>query len=173
MNMDEIKIMVYPKRDFDDMVRIGLYGPKDSFISINFTFEANDPVHGLDLPVVPDGSDSLILKFDDVSQDQVVKMIGSAVTHTQRVVTKEQANEMIDLALRSEGRIHVHCQMGKSRSVAVGTTLKTILEETGKKVSLHIMHQDPTPNRVVKKVMLDAWDERKEQAKAPLNSSLG
>lgn len=137
---------------FDKMVESGNYSSKDSFISIGYTFEINDPDFGSDDPVVPESGRFLRTLFDDVLWD-----FGET-----KSIDLNQAREIVGFCngIEPDSTLHIHCQAGQSRSVAVAIGLSELLQKKGFEIELeHSRGEDISPNMLVLSMIRKAGKE--------------
>lgn len=140
-----IKIISYPKRIFDYMVKNKKYTPGDSFISIGYSFIAED-----DESVLPSNERCIRVLFDDVIDDAEFPTIGGEVTKVH-VISSKQAQDLLifGLAANSNSTIHIHCFAGQSRSVAVAQGLEFAFKQVNIPCDIRHTKIDITPNSAV------------------------
>ena len=141
-----MRIITYSKKKFDPMVENKEYESTDTFISIGYTREINDFELGYDEPKIPDSSNYLRIKFDDVIED---------FGKENKAFTKTNAEEILNLCKNPGSTIHIHCQAGQSRSAGVGEALKFIFNEMGMNVDLTHTTGYVVPNKTVVRLLLE------------------
>lgn len=133
-------IRSYPKKLFDKMVDTKEYGPNDSFISIGYTFPVYDTGLWDDDPRIPEEGRFLRILFDDILMD-----FGQC-----KAMTETQAHEILTfIEEHTGGTIHVHCQMGQSRSVAVADSLAKLFRSRGADIETDHLNSIIHPNKLV------------------------
>ena len=143
----DIKIITYPKKQFDNMVFKKEYNIEDCFISIGYTKSLTwDPT--FDTPLKPDTEKFLRVKFDDVIEDFGENNLAFTQENAERIFKFLEHNQ-------PSPTIHIHCQAGQSRSVALGEALKIIFTEIGYNVDLYHTNTYVNPNATVLRIMLE------------------
>ena len=145
-----MKIITYPKKKFDLMVKNKEYTDTDYFISIGYTREINDVEMGYDDPAIPEAPNFKRIKFDDVIVDFGPENLA---------FTQENAEEIFKFlsSVTPSSTIHIHCQAGQSRSAGLGEVLKAIYIEKGYDVDITHESGYIVPNKTVLKIM---WGNR-------------
>jgi predicted protein tyrosine phosphatase len=164
-----IKIITYPKKQFDQMVNSKEYDQNDLFISIGYTRSHEHFEEGFDIPALPNNSGSLRVKsvkpgFDTpamtdnpnflrVKFDDILVDFGP----NNLAFTQENAQEIFKFLGQEQpsNTIHIHCQAGQSRSAAVGEALKYIFNEMDINVDLYHTNSYTNPNTTVLRVMFE------------------
>lgn len=141
------------------MVKDNSYSELDCFISIGYTKKSNELPNsshsfriksakdGFDDPIIPTNPNFLRVKFDDILED---------FGENNLAFNDKNAEEILNFLsiIKPRGTIHIHCQMGKSRSVGLGIAIKKLYDELGFEVDILHTTSLIVPNQTVIDVLL-------------------
>ncbi len=156
-----MEVTVTNKETFDTLLkRKGVTKENVESRTKTFFISINDSAGTDEVPYLENKYNVLVLYFDDVDEDIVVKIIGTDEVVTARAFTMEQAREVIDFIERNKDKEFclVHCAAGISRSGAVGTFVSDYFGCN----YFDFKKRNPytNPNNLVMRLLKRAWEEK-------------